>query len=109
MRKIYRLKRDGQIVHTFRSTVTTLDGRQEHLTRAEVGRAGQEFTDLPRHVTDPIDAGELDELWEVVMVPEEDDEEEPVVTEPSSPPTPIAPVRGRRARSTASADEEDED
>ncbi len=87
----YRLKKDGQVVHVYRSTTLSPRGQEIHLTRGVVGHAGQVFEELPPHVADPIEAGEMDDLWEIV-----DLEAEAQATSPSSkkadpgPPDPRA-------------------
>ena len=105
--KAYRLLKDGQLVHVFRSTVTTLDGRDEHLTRGEVGHAGQVFIDLPEHVTDPIDAGKMEGTWEVIELPDpeveeaDEDDSTDVEVSPTAEPVaelPVATSRRRTAR-----------
>lgn len=68
--RAYELKRNGHIVHVLRSTTVAPDGREEHLTRGRVGRAGEVFTNLPPHVTESIDAGEQEDIWNVIDIPE---------------------------------------
>jgi hypothetical protein len=77
--RAYRLMKDGQMVHTFRSTTIAPDGREEHLTRGEVGYAGKVYTDLPQHVVDAIDAGETGDTWEAFDLEDEDEPDQPVV------------------------------
>lgn len=83
--KGYRLKRDGQIVYTFRSEWTNPDGTQGFLTRGEVGSAGQVFKDLSPHLVEQIENGELDDVYEAVDLP---DTETVTSDIPASPETP---------------------
>lgn len=97
--KAYRLKRDGQIVHTSRQTTIAPDGREEHVTRGKVGRAGEVFTELPEHVTSQIDAGELDDIWEPIDIEsltEEAEAEIEVADEGSASTAPVETAESHR-------------
>jgi hypothetical protein len=102
--KAYELLKDGQIVHTFRSTVTTLDGRQEHLTKGEVGHAGQVFTSLAQHEIDAIDAGEREDVFRVIDLPDPGEESEEPTPETVVVP-PATATRGRRQRTETETDD----
>lgn len=106
--KGYQLLKDGEMVYTFRSTVTTLDGRQEHLTQAEVGRSGQVYTQLAQFLVDDIEAGNKEGTWKVVDLPDPDE----APSEPAQPtiaatpvPEETAPVRARRQASKSDEEE----
>lgn len=82
--RAYRLERDGQIVYTLRSTIIAPDGREEHLTRGKVGRAGEVFFDLPQYLADAIEAGEYEGTYTSIDI--EEDAPESIVEQPQPAP-----------------------
>lgn len=80
--RLYRLKKDGQIVPTKQSTPTLANGMTPVISRAKVAFAGEDFKSLPEDLIAKIESGELGDTWEIVDVSDE------VVEEESSPSPP---------------------
>ena len=72
MPSAFKLKRDGVIVRTHESK-SVLNGVEITIPRSRVGRAGDEFAVLAPSLVTSIEAGELDDVWEVVEEPVPDD------------------------------------
>lgn len=104
--KAYELLKDGQMVHVFRSTTVAPDGREEHLTKGEVGHAGQVFTALAQHEIDAIEAGEREGTWRVVDLPDPSSEAmlepEPQGTQDDTGGSATSPSVARRGRGSRS-------
>jgi len=85
--KAYRLKKAGTIVPAKHSE-PIIKGQAVPVTRAKVGFEGEEFKSLPDSLVEKIEAGEMEDTWEVVELGEpeytstgEDEEEQPTSTE----------------------------
>lgn len=65
----YKLLKDGETVSTSENKITR-DGVSTVMRRATIGRSGDTFTWLPDDLKQRIEAGELEDTWEVI--PDED-------------------------------------
>lgn len=73
-RKAYRLKRNGVVVRTHQVIGMTPQGRTTRLTRGRIGHAGEVYETLAQSTIDQIEAGDLNDTWEIIELPDEDDQ-----------------------------------